>query len=135
MIGVKKERILLEKTQLEFENEGVLNPAVIREGDSVHVFYRAVQQGNYSSIGYCKLDGPLTVVERWNKPILVPEFEYESHGVEDARIVKIDDLYYLTYTAYDGTNALGALAISKDLKHFEKQGIIVPCITYAEFIS
>jgi|GEM_PF-3225545 len=32
MINVKKEGILLKKTELEFENEGVLNPAAIREG-------------------------------------------------------------------------------------------------------
>ncbi len=134
MIEVKKEGIILYKTELEFENEGVLNPAVIREGDSVHLFYRAVQKGNHSSIGYCRLDGPLTVAERWEKPFMVPEFEYESHGVEDARIVKIDDLYYLTYTGYDGTNARGALATSFDLKNFTKQGIIVPPMTYAEFV-
>jgi hypothetical protein len=59
----------------------VLNPAVIRDGDSVHLFYRAVQNGNYSTIGYCRLDGPLTVAERWNKPLIIPEFDYESHGV------------------------------------------------------
>ena len=135
MLEVKKEGIILDKTQLEFENEGVLNPAVIREGDCVHLFYRAVQKGNHSSIGYCMLDGPLTVAERWEKPLMVPEFEYESHGVEDARIVKIEDLYYLTYTAYDGTNARGALAISKDLRNFAKQGMIVPLIAYAEFVS
>jgi predicted GH43/DUF377 family glycosyl hydrolase len=134
MIEVKKEGIILNKTELEFENEGVLNPGVIREGDCVHLFYRAVRNGNYSTIGYCRLDGPLTVAERWNKPFMVPEFNYESHGIEDPRIVKIDDLFYMTYTAYDGTNALGALAISKDLKQFQKQGIIVPPITYAEFI-
>jgi beta-1,2-mannobiose phosphorylase / 1,2-beta-oligomannan phosphorylase len=134
MIQVKKEGILLTKTNLEFENEGVLNPAVIREGDSVHIFYRAVQNGNHSTIGYCRLDGPLTMAERWGKPFMVPEFDYESQGVEDARIVKIDDLYYMTYTGYDGTNARGALATSKDLMHFEKQGIIVPPITYADFV-
>ena len=134
MIEVKKEGVLLTKTDLEFENEGILNPAVIRDGDSVHLLYRAVRKGNHSSIGYCRLDGPLTVAERWNKPFMVPEFEYESQGVEDARIVKIEDLYYLTYTGYDGTNARGALATSKDLWHFTKQGIIVPPITYAEFV-
>jgi len=134
MIIVKKEGIILKKTELEFENEGVLNPAAIREGDSVHLFYRAVQNGNHSSIGYCRLDGPLTVAERLDEPVIVPESEYESHGVEDPRIVKVDDLYYLTYTGYDGTNARGALATSKDLKHFEKRGIIVPPITYAEFV-
>jgi len=134
MINVTKEGILLQKTQLEFENEGVLNPAVIRVGDCVHLFYRAVQKGNHSTIGYCKLDGPLNVTERWDKPFMVPEFDYESQGVEDARIVKIDDTYYMSYTGYDGTNARGALATSKDLMHFSKQGIIVPPITYAEFV-
>lgn len=133
MIEVKKEGILLMKTALGFESEGVLNPATISEGDYIHLFYRAVSKGNYSSIGYCKLNGPLTVEERSVLPIVFPEFEYESHGVEDPRIVKIDDLYYLTYTAYDGVNALGALAISKDLVHFDKMGLIVPQITYEEF--
>jgi predicted GH43/DUF377 family glycosyl hydrolase len=112
----------------------VLNPAVIREGDSVHLFYRAVQQGGRSSIGYCRMDGPLTVVERCDKPLIVPEFDYESKGVEDPRIVKIDDLYYLTYTAYDGINAQGALAVSKDIQHFEKIGIIAPPFSYVEFV-
>jgi predicted GH43/DUF377 family glycosyl hydrolase len=65
---------------------------------------------------------------------MAPELEFESHGVEDARLVKIDDLYYMTYTGYDGTNARGALATSKDLNQFTKKGIIVPPITYAEFV-
>jgi predicted GH43/DUF377 family glycosyl hydrolase len=134
MINVKKEGILLSKTNFEFENEGVLNPAIIRQGDCVHLFYRAVQNGNYSSIGYCKLDGPLNITERRDTPLIVPEFEHETHGVEDPRIVRINDVYYMTYTAYDGINARGALATSKDLKTFKKHGIIVPPITYAEFI-
>jgi len=135
MIKVKREGVLLSKTDFEFENEGVLNPAVIKVGNSVHIYYRAVRNGNHSTIGYCRLEGPLTVVERWIKPFIFPEFDYESQGVEDPRIVKIDDTYYMTYTGYDGTNARGALAISKDLINFEKLGLIVPAITYAEFVS
>ncbi len=134
MIQVKKEGIILSKTEFEFENEAVLNPAVIRIGDSVHIFYRAVQLWNQSTIGYCRLDGPLTLVERWEKPFITSEFDYESHGVEDPRIVKIDDTYYMSYTGYDGVNARGALATSKDLLHFEKQGVIVPPISYAHFV-
>jgi beta-1,2-mannobiose phosphorylase / 1,2-beta-oligomannan phosphorylase len=135
MITVKKEGILLTGRDLDFENEGVLNPAVIREGDSVHMYYRAVSKGNNSTIGYCRFDGPLTMAERWDKPFMVPEFDYESHGVEDARITKIDNLFYLTYTGYDGTNARGALATSKNLAKFAKHGLIVPPMTYAEFVS
>ena len=135
MVVVKKEGIVLEKSSNEFENEGVLNPAVIRVGDSVHMFYRAVRNGNYSSIGYCRFDGPLTLVERWERPIIASEFDYEAHGVEDARIVSIENTYYMTYTAYDGINARGALATSADLLNFTKKGIIVPPITYSEFVD
>ena len=132
--AVKKEGIILLKTELGFENEGVLNPGVIQEGNDVHVFYRAVRKGNYSTIGYCRLDGPLQVVERKDTPVLFPQLPFESQGVEDPRIVKIDDLYYLTYTGYDRVDALGALATSTDLQYFEKQGVIVPQLKYEEFI-
>ncbi len=133
MIEVKKEGVILTKTGFGFENEGVLNPAAIEDGEYIHLFYRAVSKGNYSSIGYCKLKGPLLVTERNYTPVIVPQFPYESHGVEDPRIVKIEDLFYLTYTAYDGVNALGALAVSTDLKHFDKKGLIVPQVTYKDF--
>jgi len=133
MIEVKKEGVILRKTDLDFENESVLNPAIIKEGDMIHLFYRAVHIRNYSSVGYCKLDTPLTVKERWDKPLLAPAFKYEAHGMEDPRMVKIDGVYYLTYVAFDGDNALGALATSTDLIHFKKHGIIVPKIKYDDF--
>jgi predicted GH43/DUF377 family glycosyl hydrolase len=133
-VNVTKHGILLEKTKLGFENEGVLNPAAIRDGEYVHLYYRAVSKGNYSTVGYCKLKGPLTVEERMDSPIIFPQAKNEIHGVEDPRICKIDDQYYLTYTAYDGENALGALALSEDAKNFRKWGIITAQISYMEFI-
>jgi len=132
-VKIKKEGILLGETELAFEADGVLNPAVIKDNGKIHLFYRAVAKGNFSTIGYCMLSGPLKIEERLGFPILVPEYDYEKQGMEDPRIVKIEDLFYLTYTAYDGINALGALATSSDLKTWEKQGIIVPQITYEEF--
>ncbi len=132
MVTIKREGILLEASELEFENQAVLNPTCIQEGNTVHMFYRAVKQGNYSSIGYCQLDGPLTITHRSNKPILYPEVDYEKHGIEDPRIVFLDNLYYLFYTVYDGKNALIAYATSKDLKQWKKQEIISPKITYDE---
>lgn len=134
MINVAKNGILLEKTILRFENEGVLNPAVILDKGIIHMFYRAVSKGNFSSIGYCKFNLKLKLIFRSETPILFPQNDLESHGIEDPRIVKIDNLFYLTYTAYDGVNALGCLATSTDLINFTKQGIIVPEITYDEFM-
>ncbi|MBK7171961.1 MAG: pesticidal protein Cry7Aa [Bacteroidales bacterium] len=135
MIKVTKEGILLSKSQLEFENEAVMNPAAIIDGGTVHLIYRAVKEGNFSSLGYCRLEGPLKVDERWDEPILSSEMEYESHGLEDPRIVKIEECYYLTYTVYDGISALGALALSRDMKMFKKHGIITPMVHYDEFVS
>jgi predicted GH43/DUF377 family glycosyl hydrolase len=133
MIAVKREGIILEPTNFAFENEGVMNPAVIAEGNDIHIFYRAVREGNHSTIGYCRLEGPLKIVQRNKAPLLYPEFEFETQGVEDPRIVKIDNTYYMTYTAYDGISAVGALALSKDLKHFEKKGIITSQFTFSQF--
>lgn len=77
----------------------------------------------------------MRVLERREEPILFSEHDYEKQGLEDPRITKVDDTYYLTYTAYDSLNARGALAISKDLITFQKLGIITPQLTYSEFKS
>src|SRR5258706_8045998 len=94
---VHKEGILLDMTEHEFENEGVLNPACLQDGDTVHLYYRAVSKGNISTIGYCKLNGPTTVVERMTSPLIGREEAYESQGLEDPRVVKIDDKIFMTY--------------------------------------
>ncbi len=133
MIRVKKEGVIIRQADVDFESEAVLNPAVIKVDDHIEMFYRAIRKGNYSTIGYCKLDTPLTLAGRWDKPLLSPEHEYEKQGMEDPRIVKIDGLYYMTYVAFDGKNALGALATSTDLLTFERKGIIVPQLTCTEF--
>lgn len=135
MKAIEKYGILLGPTEKEFENNGVFNPGILQEGDTVHILYRAVQHGNLSTLGYAKTDGPLKVIERHEKPLVKREFDYEKHGVEDPRIAKIDDTYYVIYTAYDGVNTLGALATSKDLVNFKKHGYITPQINYQEYES
>ncbi len=132
MVNIRREGVLLETTENEFENQAVLNPTVVQQGDTLHLFYRAVKEGNYSSIGYCKLEGPLNIVERKNSPILFPEYDYEIHGTEDPRIILLDGTYFMFYTAYDGKNALIAYATSKDLKTWEKHGIISAKMRYDE---
>jgi len=132
---VKKHGVILEKTENSFENEGVFNPAAIREGEFVHLFYRAVREGNFSSIGYCKLKGPLDVIERSTHPIFSSGTSQEFKGTEDPRITKIEDTYYLSYSAFDGVNVFGTYATSKDLKTFERKEIITPKFTYDEYAA
>lgn len=133
MVQVKKEGIILEKTAFGFECEGVFNPGVIKVNGTIIMLYRAVAKNNYSTIGYCELSSALVVSKRNEIPLIFPQFEYESRGIEDPRIVYIDDVFYITYCAYSGFNALGALAVSYDLHHWKKLGVIVPKTSYSEF--
>ncbi len=131
MPGVRNEGIILEETSLKFEARGVLNPACIKVDDIVHMFYRAMSMSGISSIGYCQLKNN-KVIKRLDRPVLFPEYEYEKKGVEDPRIVFIENKYYMTYTAFDGKNAMIAYATSSDLINFKKGGVISPKITYEE---
>ena len=133
MVQVKKLGVILEPTDNLFERAAVLNPGIWQEGNNIQMFYRALDEDHCSTIGYARLDGPTNVVERWDKPILLGEYSYETRGMEDPRIVKIEDTFYLFYIAHDGKNALTAYATSKDLRNFEKKGIISPMIAYREF--
>jgi predicted GH43/DUF377 family glycosyl hydrolase len=127
---VSQGRIILKnRDNFEFENEGVFNPACIKKDGITHIFYRATQKGNFSSIGYCQLKDN-KIINQDNKPIIFPEYRYESHGIEDPRITYIDNKYYLFYTAYDGINAVVAYATSTDLKTFNKKGLVTPQASY-----
>jgi len=128
-----KKKIILEATENEFERNGVLNPGCYQEGDFVYMYYRAISSTMNSSIGYAKLNSNNEVIERWNEPIIKRDFEYERQGVEDPRIIKINDVFYIFYVAYDGKNALTAYATGNDLFNIEKKGIISPTIKYSNF--
>jgi len=55
-----------------------------------------------------------------------PIYEYEEYGVEDPRITKIDDRYWITYVAVSRHGAATALASTTDFRTFERHGIIFP---------
>ena len=128
-----KRKILLEPTKNEWESLAVLNPTAIKEKDVIHLFYRAVKHPNTSCLGYATIkNGKL---KRFNDPLLKPEADYEAVGVEDPRVVKIKGRYYLLYTAWDGRNARIALVVSKDLKNWQRKGIVSPNITLKQAIE
>ena len=124
-------KLILEPSGQAFEQKGVLNPAVIFKDGELLMFYRAIANDDVSSIGFCRLVNN-EVVERWNTPIMRPEFEYEKMGMEDPRITFLDGVYYMMYTAYDGLNARVAYAVSTDLKSWQKKGLLTPAVSYDE---
>ncbi|MEA3398469.1 MAG: pesticidal protein Cry7Aa [Patescibacteria group bacterium] len=130
MAKIKKLGIILKPTKLPFENLSTFNPGIYQEGQYVHIFYRALNERHISSIGYAKLKGPTQVIERWKEPFLAPKYKYEKFGIEDARITKVGNIFYVTYIVHDGKNALIAYSHGENLFNLKRGGIISPQISY-----
>ncbi|HAM88111.1 MAG: hypothetical protein US83_C0013G0016 [Candidatus Falkowbacteria bacterium GW2011_GWC2_38_22] len=130
MLKVKKHGIILRPTKIEFESKCVFNPGIYQDGNNVHVVYRALDENFMSRFGYARLDGPTKVVERWKKPFAVPKYTYEKKGIEDPRITKIGDTFYVSYVAHDGKNAVIAYMYGKNLFDLKRGGIISPLMSY-----
>jgi predicted GH43/DUF377 family glycosyl hydrolase len=69
-------------------------------------------------------DGENFEVEK--APMLIGASEYEALGIEDSRVTKIDDTYYLTYTAVSHNGYGVGMQSTKDWKTFEKFGVVIP---------
>jgi beta-1,2-mannobiose phosphorylase / 1,2-beta-oligomannan phosphorylase len=65
-------------------------------------------------------------LEQVDDVAIYPECEEEEFGLEDPRITKIDDTYYITYVAVSRHGIATALASTRDFKSFERHGIIFP---------
>lgn len=58
------------------------------------------------------------------KPTIIPNSNEECWGMEDPRITKIEDTFYINYTAVSPNGAATALITTKDFKSFNRHGII-----------
>ena len=114
---------------------GVLNPAVTRGPDGqLYLLPRLVAAGNYSRIGLSRV-----LFDRHHEPVgverlgvvLEPEAPYELNahtggGVEDPRVTNIAErgLYVMTYTALGAAGPRIAAAVSRDLLHWRRTGLV-----------
>ncbi len=87
------------------------------------------EAGNYvflTSISHLRLarsrDGVHFTVDK--APFIRPDCELEAFGTEDARITRIDDTYYINYTAVSIHGITTALATTRDFVRVEKHGSI-----------
>jgi predicted GH43/DUF377 family glycosyl hydrolase len=109
-----------------WESAGTFNPAVIVRDHKFVMLYRAQDANGTSRLGYAESEDGIHFTRR-PQPVLSPETDYEKDGgVEDPRLVKFSDTYYLTYTGYNKKDAQLCLATSKDIIHWERKGVILP---------
>jgi len=107
-----------------WENKFVFNCAVVFDGELFHMLYRAQGADMVSRIGYAvSVDG--VRFNRLEKPVFTPASKEELYGVEDPRITKIGDKYYMLYTAYSLKGPRVALASTKNFITWERYGIVI----------
>jgi predicted GH43/DUF377 family glycosyl hydrolase len=123
---------ILEPRGDTWEAKDVFNPSVWTDGETVWLLYRAEDntgRGHWngtSRIGLATSRDGLRF-ERDPRPVLEPSEEWETPGgVEDPRVTKVGDTFYMTYTAYDAKTARLALASSRDLRQWKKHGLVFP---------
>src|SRR5256714_2368577 len=109
-----------------WESAGTFNPAVVLHNGKIVMLYRAQDAAGTSRLGYAESKDGIHFTRR-PKPVLAPEADYEKDGgVEDPRLQKFGDTFYLTYTGYNKKDAQLCLATSRDLTHWERKGVILP---------
>jgi beta-1,2-mannobiose phosphorylase / 1,2-beta-oligomannan phosphorylase len=117
------------------EAAGVLNPAVARGPDGrLYLLPRLVASGNYSRIGLARVlsdpCGTPTGVQRLGV-VLTPQAPYELNtqsggGVEDPRVTYLAarGRYVMLYTAWGPSGPRIAAAVSRDLVHWRRTGLV-----------
>jgi len=103
------------------------NPAAIVKNGIVYLFYRAQPSWHGVSVIMLATSEDGVHFKRAETIVIAPEYVWEKGGgCEDPRIVEVNGTYYMTYTAYDGKTARLALALSRDLLHWKKIGLVFP---------
>lgn len=95
--------------------------------DARHPFYKGTKEVVcLTSVSHfrlaCSNDGFTFVVDE--KPFMLPAGKYETWGIEDPRVVKIDDEYYINYTGCSKMGAMTILAKTSDFKQVIRLGVI-----------
>jgi predicted GH43/DUF377 family glycosyl hydrolase len=87
----------------------------------------------------CSDDG-INFYEPEGYPLLMGEGPHETFGIEDCRVAKIDDTYYLTFTSVSDMGVAVGMRTTTNWKNFTKHGLIFPahnkdCAIFEEKIN
>ncbi|RMY46707.1 hypothetical protein D0865_09124 [Hortaea werneckii] len=110
----------------DWESAYLYNPTAIVLDETIFLLYRAQNASLTSSIGLAwSTDG--YNFTRLNQPILYATEPWEAFGgTEDPRIVRINQTFFLTYTAYNNVTPQLCIASSEDLLNWRKTPPLFP---------
>jgi len=119
---------ILTKEDVPYPVATVHNAAVVKHQGLYIMIFRSHKLNGRSILGKAtSKDGYSFTVE--NKPFMIPathgQFkDYEAYGIEDPRIVFIDNEYLITYSAYSKHGVRIGLAKTKDFETIERISLI-----------
>lgn len=130
--------IILLPSDHEYDCTGAFNPACVRDGDDIHVVYRASDANYKGTLGYARLDLAHNTLERSTGPVLAPSAEYDQFGVEDPKLIRWGRGWLLlhhaigTEGAWVGVSTAGAY--TQDFCHIRKLGVIRPYVPLSKVL-
>ena len=110
----------------DWEALNVFNCGVVYFNDLFHMFYRAQGVDYVSRIGYAvSADG--VHFNRLEQPVLSPQDEWETRGVEDPRITYLagEGRFIMAYTAYSPLGITPMFAASTNLITWRRIGPLI----------
>lgn len=123
-----KNNPILTKDDVPYPVATVHNAGVIKFHDRYMMIFRSHKLNGRSILGLAESDDGYHFRVH-EKPFMTPATEgifkeYEEYGVEDPRIVFLNDEYLITYSAYSRHGVRVGLAKTKDFKSIERFSLI-----------
>jgi len=126
---------IIEPSSYSWESKATFNPAAFESDGKIHIIYRAIGEDDASSLGYAYTYDGFNIEGRPSYHIYkrllnytenVPKIDYlsgggGSGGCEDPRVVLIDGVVYMIYTAFDGWGSVRIALTSIKLEDLEKR--------------
>lgn len=126
---------IIKPSNYSWEAKATFNPAAFQSDGKIHIIYRAIGEDDSSSLGYAYTYDGLTIDGRptyhvykrnFNSNESVPKIDYISGGgwsggCEDPRLVLIEDVVYMIFTAFDGWGSVRMALTSIKLDDFRNK--------------
>ena len=119
---------ILTKDDVPYPVATVHNAGVVKFNDRYIMIFRSHMFNGRSILGKAESDNGFNF-EVDKEPFMIPATEeifkeYEEYGVEDPRIIFLDGVYLITYSAYSRHGVRVGLAKTKDFKTVERFSLI-----------
>ncbi|MFC1535133.1 glycosidase, partial [Thermodesulfobacteriota bacterium] len=115
---------ILTKEDLPYPSNTVFNAAACKMGEEYVLVLRVEDRTGCSHLALSRSqDGYQFKVDPqpWVRPSTEPFYEiYERYGIEDPRVTQIEDIYYITYTAFGPYGTRVGIGYTKDFVDFKR---------------